>query len=182
MSGLQLRFDVSPPDTFVQLREEGEERFMSLGQAQQWDPKKEDGRLYTMPGVGVYHVRLRKTGMKDQLIRVDVKGSGGTTTITARMSPLAAQEVELGDLEVIRVAESVAIVVKPAEAASQARVVVDGEPRGKPGRNTWMRLPAGRHRVSVEAPGFGRHDLVVEVLPGADDRRKRVDVVLTRER
>ena len=37
---------------------------------------------------------------------------------------------------------------------------------------TWLKLPVGRHRVSILAPGRERQDVLVEVSPGAEKVRE----------
>ena len=61
-------------------------------------------------------------------------------------------------------------------AAAKAEILVDGQPAGPAssfgGRfaqpKSWLRLPPGRHRVGVTAPGMARQDFLVEVyrVPG----------------
>jgi hypothetical protein len=43
---------------------------------------------------------------------------------------------------------------------------------------SWLRLPEGRHRISIVARGHRRHDVIVEVVPGAPQQRERIVVDL----
>ena len=173
-SGLALAFRVTPPDAFVRI-----DRTV-IGKAKDWSGQK-GARTYTLPGPGQYQVVIRADGMKDHRVTVEASESGGITPIIARLSALPAAQVETGDLTVIRVSEAVGFRVRPPGAA----ILVDGQPAGQakdyPGGmrpGSWLRLPEGKHRVSVVASGFRRHDVIVEVVPGARLQRDRIEVDL----
>jgi hypothetical protein len=63
---------------------------------------------------------------------------------------------------------------------------VDGQPvgparrfAGRFGRPAeWLTLTPGRHRVSIVAPGHQRRDLAVEVSPGAEKEREKIEIKL----
>jgi serine/threonine-protein kinase len=177
-TGLQVAFRVTPPDAFVLV-----DRTV-LGRAQEWSGVK-GAQTYTFPGPGTYLVKLRKPGMKDYRIAVEASEAGGTSLIAARLQPLPAAEVDASDLPVVRVRRAVAFRVLPPGTA----VLVDDQPMGLArrfsgggplrGRGEWLELSPGRHRVSLAARGFRRHDLLVEVTATADRDRERIEVVLT---
>jgi serine/threonine protein kinase len=172
-SGLSLAFRVTPPDAMVLV-----DRTV-IGQAKQWSGER-GSRPYTLPGPGEYRVRFRKDGMKEYRIAVQAGETGGVTPIFAQLSPLPAAEVEEGDLKVVRVSEGVAFRVRPPGAM----ILVDGQIAGPALkfngglRGGWLNLPPGRHRVSVQARGHRQYDLVVEVMPGAIQKREKIDVNL----
>lgn len=173
-TGLALQFRVTPPDAFVRV-----DRTV-IGRARDWSGQK-GARSYTLPGAGQYQIVIRADGMKDHRITVDASESGGITPIIARLSPLPAAQIETGDLPVVRVSEAVAFRVRPPGAA----ILVDGQPAGRAGElagglrpGAWLKLPPGRHRVSIVARGHRRHDVIVEVVPGAPKERERIEVNL----
>jgi serine/threonine-protein kinase len=176
-TGLDVTFRVSPQDAFVLV--DG----TNIGMAQEWSGQK-GARTYTFPGAGSYLVKLRKSGMKDYRIAVEAGATRGTTPITVRLQPLPAAEVDVSDLQTVRVREAVAFRVQPPGAA----VLVDDQPAGLArrfsgggvlrGRGEWLELSPGRHRISLVAPGFRRHDVVVEVSATADKDRERIEVSL----
>lgn len=175
-SGLDLVFRVTPPDAFVLL--DG----TNVGRASEWSGQK-GARTYSLPGPGSYEIKIRKPGLRDHVIALDASDVSGTTPVTVRLRAKEAAEVETGDLDLVRVREGVAFRVKPADA----EVLVDGEPRGTVkqfagglGRGV-LRLPPGRHRLTLTAPGHRRHDLLVEVTAGAEEERETVRVDLAPE-
>ena len=172
-SGLTLVFRVTPPDAIVKVDS------TVLGQAKQWSGEK-GARSYTLDGPGEYLIRIRKEGMKEFRIAVQASATGGVTPIFAQLSPLPAAEVEEGDLKTVRVSEAVAFRVRPPGAV----ILVDGQLAGPALkfsgglRGGWLRLPPGRHRVSVQARGHRQYDVIVEVFPGAAQEREKIDVNL----
>ncbi|HVS02906.1 MAG TPA: hypothetical protein VMT16_09060, partial [Thermoanaerobaculia bacterium] len=187
-TGLRLAFDVQPDDTFVSLREPQERRFRSIGQARDFPAGSKKAAPFQLPGPGEYYLRFYKDGMQERVYRVRAGGSAETTRVPVRMARQDASTVARGDLPRYRVAEAVAVDVEPREAARTGWVLVDGQRRGGVddfsgglGGKRWLELPPGRYRVSVEAPGFRRHDFLVEVLPGAESRREKVAVRLVPE-
>jgi hypothetical protein len=119
--------------------------------------------------------------MKEYRIAVQAGETGGVTPIFVQLSPLPAADVEEGDLKVVRVSEAVAFRVRPPGAM----VLVDGQIAGPALKYSgglrgggWLNLPPGRHRVSVQARGHRQYDLIVEVMPGAIQKRERIDVNL----
>ncbi|HKV07724.1 MAG TPA: serine/threonine-protein kinase [Thermoanaerobaculia bacterium] len=173
-TGLQVTFRVTPPDAYVVV-----DRAV-LGMAKDWSGQK-GARTYTFPGPGTYLVKIRKDGMKEHRIAVEVSGAGVVTPINVRMRSVAAAEVETSDLERIQVREAVAFRVEPADAV----VSVDGQEMGSArqysggmGRKGWLTLSPGRHRVSITAPGFRRQDYLVDVTGGAEEEKQRINVRL----
>jgi eukaryotic-like serine/threonine-protein kinase len=173
-TGLALQFRVTPPNAFVRV-----DRTV-IGQAKDWSGQK-GARSYTLPGAGQYQIVIRADGMREHRITVEASETGGVTPIIARLSPLPAAQVETGDLPVVRVSEAVAFRVRPPGAA----ILVDGQPAGRAGEYAgglrpggWLKLPQGRHRVSIVARGHRRHDVIVEVVPGAPKERERIEVDL----
>jgi serine/threonine-protein kinase len=173
-TGLALQFQVTPPDAFVRV-----DRTV-IGRAKEWSGKK-GARVYTLPGAGQYQIVIKADGMKDHRITVEASETGGITPIIARLSPLPAAQVETGDLPVVRVSQAVSFRVRPPGAA----ILVDGQPAGRAGEYAgglrpggWLKLPPGSHRVSIVARGHRRHDVIVEVVPGAPKERERIEVDL----
>ena len=172
-SGLALAFRVTPPDAMVLV-----DRTV-IGRAKEWSGEK-GARSYTLDGPGEYLITIKKDGMKDYRIAVQASATGGITPIIATLSPLPAAEVEEGDLRTVRVSEAVAFRVRPPGAM----ILVDDQIAGPALkfngglRGGWLNLPPGRHRISVRAPGHRRHDLIVEVMPGAIQKREKIDVNL----
>jgi serine/threonine-protein kinase len=173
-TGLSLAFRVTPPDAMVLL-----DRTV-IGKAKDWSGEK-GSQPYLLPGAGEYLIRIRKDGMKEFRVAVQAGETGGVTPIFAQLSPLPAADVEAGDLPVFRVGKGVSFRVRPPMAAV---VLVDGQLAGPVMkfsgglRGGWLELPPGRHRVSVEARGMRRYDVMVEVMPGAIRERERIDVNL----
>jgi hypothetical protein len=175
-TGMSVTFQVQPRDAFVLL--DG----TVIGRASDHDPRA-GGRPYVLPEAGLYRVKLRSPGMADHLILLRAQeGAAAPTVVSARMAPAQAAELELGDLPLVRVREAVGFEVQPPDA----RVEVDGRPVGRadryPGRfarpATWLRLPPGRHRLSLVAPGHLRRDYAVDVSAGAAEERERIQVRL----
>jgi serine/threonine-protein kinase len=176
-TGLQVAFRVSPPDAHVLV-----DRTV-IGQAHDYSGVK-GKQTYTFPGPGSYLVKLRKPGMKDYRIAVEVSATGGTTPIIARLDALPAAEVDVSDLQTVRVREAVAFRVQPPGA----EVLVDGQPVGPAwrysggrllrGKGEWLELPPGKHRVSLTSPGFRQRDISIEVVATAAKDRERIEVIL----
>jgi serine/threonine protein kinase len=175
-SGLAVAFRVSPPDAHILV--DGR----VIGTAEDWSGQK-DARTYTFPGPGTYLVKIRKDGMHELRIAVEAGGGAGVTLIPAQLRERAAEQIDAGDLQVVRVREAVAFRVRQPTA----EVLVDGQPMGLARRfsggilrhKEWLELPQGKHRVSIVAPGHRRKDLLVEVVPTAENDRERIDIVLT---
>jgi serine/threonine protein kinase len=175
-SGLALEFRVNPPDARVLV--DG----TVIGTAVEWSGGRKN-RTYTLPGPGEYEVKIRAQGLRETRLLVQAGERGGVTPIIARLSPLGGATADASDLRVVRVREAVAFRVTPLVAG----ILVDGQPAGSArefiGRpmqpRTWLKLPPGRHRVSVVAPGHQRQDILVEVTPGAEQERDRIDVTLS---
>jgi eukaryotic-like serine/threonine-protein kinase len=175
-SGLAVAFHISPPDAHILV--DGR----VIGTAEDWSGQK-DTRAYTFPGPGTYLVKIRKEGMHELKIAVEAGGSAGITPITAQLRERAAEQIDAGDLQVVRVREAVAFRVRQP----MAEVLVDGQPMGLARRfsggilrhKEWLELSQGKHRVSIVAPGHRRKDILVEVMPTAENDRKRIEIVLT---
>jgi eukaryotic-like serine/threonine-protein kinase len=176
-SGLELAFRVNPPDAFVLL--DG----AVIGKAQEWSGQK-GGRSFTLPGTGSHQVKIKRQGMKDYRITVEASDARGVTPVTVSLQPLPAAQIETSDLQTVRVREAIALRVEPDV---NAVVLVDGTAAGPvkkfAGRfghgDEWLSLPPGTHRVTLVAPGYGRRDLAVEVSPGAEKARQKIDVQLS---
>jgi hypothetical protein len=175
-SGLALEFRVTPPDARVLV--DG----TVIGTAREWSGGKRN-RTYTLPGAGEYEIKIRAPGVREVKLLVQAGETGGVTPIYASLKALAAANADASDLRTVRVREAVAFRVDPPVAA----ILVDGQPVG-PARQyvgrplqprTWLRLPAGRHRVSVVAPGHQRQDVLVDVTPGAAKDRDHIAVTLS---
>lgn len=175
-TGLDLAFRATPADAFILI--DGR----VVGRASEWSGLK-GNRTYTLPGPGEYEIKVRSQGLRDYRIQVQASESGGVTPIFARLSPVAGASADASDLRMVRVSEAVGFRVNPPAA----RILVGGQPAGiareLSGRigqpRTWLRLPNGRHRVSIVAPGHQRQDIVVEVTPGAEKERDRIEVDLS---
>jgi len=176
-SGLELAFRVNPPDAFVLL--DG----AVIGKAQEWSGQK-GGRSFTLPGTGSHQVKIKRQGMKDYRITVEASDARGVTPVTVSLQPLPAAQIETSDLQTVRVREAIALRVEPDV---NAVVLVDGSAAGPvkkfAGRfghgDEWLSLPPGTHRVTLVAPGYGRRDLAVEVSPGAEKARQKIDIQLS---
>lgn len=173
-TGLTLAFRVTPPDAVVRV-----DRTV-LGQARKYSGLK-GAQTYPLPGPGRYQILIRADGMRDYRATVEASETGGVTPIIARLSPLPAAQAEAGDLPIVRVSEAVGFRVRPPGAS----ILVDGQPAGRAGEfpgglrpNSWLKLPEGKHRISIRAGGFRRHDVIVEVFPGAPQQRERIVVDL----
>ena len=175
-TGLELAFRATPADAFVLI--DGR----VVGRASEWSGLK-GNRTYTLPGPGEYEIKVRSQGLRDYRIQVQASESGGVTPIFARLSPVAGASADASDLRMVRVKQAVGFRVNPPTA----RILVNGQPAGTArelgGRlgqpRSWLRLPNGRHRVSIEAPGHQRQDIVIEVTPGAENERDRIEVDLS---
>jgi len=176
-SGLELAFRVNPPDAFVLL--DG----AVIGRAEEWNGQK-GGRAFTLPGAGPHVIKIRRPGMKDYRISVEASDARGITPVTVNLQPLPAAQIETSDLQTVRVREAIALRVQPDV---NAVVLVDGVAAGAvkkfAGRfghgDEWLSLPPGAHRLTLVAPGYGRRDLAVEITPGAEKARQRIDVSLS---
>jgi hypothetical protein len=169
---MTLRFAAAPPDAFVLV--DGR----VVGKANELSAQGG----YTLADPGQHLVVLRKEGRQEARLLVEASAAGGTSTEPVRLPFADAAAAELGDLQLVRVQEAVGFKVEP----KTARVVVDGVDRGAAadfgglGRG-WLKLPQGRHRVSLVAPGHRRVDLAVEVSSGAADERETVRLKLPPE-
>lgn len=176
-TGLELAFRVTPPDAFVLV--DGR----VVGKASEWSGLR-GNRTYTLPGPGEYEIKIRAQGLREHRMTVEAGETGGVTPIFARLSALGAAEAsDASDLRSIRVREAVAFRVRPEGADIEVNGQAVGSARQYIGRpmqpRTWLKLPTGRHRVSVVAPGHQRQDILVEVSPGADKDRDRIEVALS---
>jgi hypothetical protein len=177
-TGMAVAFRVTPPGAFLLV--DG----TPIGRAEEWSGQK-GNRTYTLPEPGQHLVRVRRDGMREQRILLEASETGGTTPIVVSLQPLPAADVATEDLGQIRVREAVAFRVRPPGAM----ILVDGRQVGQASRyfggigrpQSWLSLPMGRHRVSVKAPGRRQQDFLVEVTPGAEKERERIEVVLTPE-
>ncbi len=178
-SGLELAFRVNPPDAYV-LLDGG-----VIGRAEEWNGEK-GGRAFTLPGTGAHLVKIRKPGMKDYRITVEATATRGVTPVVVNLQPLPSAQVETSDLQTVRVREAVALRLQPEV---DAVVQVDGTSVGPAKRyagrfghsDEWLSLPPGPHRVTVIAAGYARRDLAVEITPGAEKARQKIDVPMSRE-
>jgi serine/threonine-protein kinase len=174
-SGLSLVFQPTPADAFVLV--DG----TPIGRASEWSGRK-GGRTYTLSGPGEYQIKIRSEGLKEYRLLVRASATAGVTPILARLRPLAAAQADASDLRTYRVSEAVAFKVDPPNAT----ILVDGQTAGPAssfgGRfaqpKTWLRLPVGRHRIGVTAPGRARQDFLVEVSEGAEKDKDRIEVEL----
>ena len=177
-TGLEVAFRVMPPDAFVLVDR------TNIGRAAEWSGLK-GNRTYTLDA-GEHLIKIRSQGMKEHRILVQASATGGVTPINVRLRPLAAETADVTDLPTIRVREAVAFRVEPPLPG--IGVLVDGQPAGLArqfaGRlgqpRSWLRLEPGVHRISLAAPGFQRQDFKVEVTPGAENERERIEVRMTR--
>ncbi|HSS75811.1 MAG TPA: hypothetical protein VLV54_03615, partial [Thermoanaerobaculia bacterium] len=130
-----------------------------------------------------YLVKIKKDGMHELKLAVEASAAAGTTPITAQLRARAAEQIDAGDLRVVRVREAIAFRVRPP----MAEVLVDGQPAGPARRfsggilrhKEWLKLSQGKHRISLVAPGHRRQDILVEVMPTAENDRERIDIDLT---
>jgi hypothetical protein len=174
-TGLDLVFRPSPSDAYVLV--DG----TLIGPATEWNGQK-GGRTFTLSGPGEHRIKLRKQGMKDFVILVQAGEMRGVTPILSRLVPLPAAQADASDLKVYRVREAVGFKVEPAGAT----IVVDGQPAG-PAKSfgghfgqpsSWLKLPPGRHRIGLTAPGMSRQDFLVEVFEGAEKAHDRIEATL----
>jgi hypothetical protein len=175
-SGLNLEFRVTPPDARVLV--DG----TVIGTALEWSGGRKN-RIYSLPGAGEYEVKIRSQGLREVKLLVQASEAAEVTPIYANLKSVASANADASDLRTVQVREAVGFRVTPAVA----RVLVDGQPVG-PARDyigrplqprTWLKLPAGRHRVSVVAPGHQRQDILVDVTPGAEKERDHIEVSLS---
>ena len=174
-TGLDLVFRPNPPDAFVLV--DG----TPIGRATEWSGQK-GGRTFSLSGPGEHRIKLRSQGMKDFVILVQAGETRGVTPILSRLAPLPAAQADASDLKVYRVREAVGFKVEPAGAT----VLVDGQTAGPAksfgGRfaqpSTWLKLPPGRHRIGLTAPGMARQDFIVEVFEGAEKDHERIEATL----
>jgi serine/threonine-protein kinase len=174
-TGLELAFRTTPPDAFVLV--DG----TPVGRATEWNGQK-GNRTFSLDGAGDHRIKLRSQGLKDFHILVQASETAGVTPITARLRALPAAQAETSDLKVYRVQEAIAFRVQPPGAT----ILVDDKPAGQASQlggrfgqpKSWLRLTPGRHRIGVSAAGMARQDFLVEVSPGAEEERERIEVTL----
>jgi hypothetical protein len=174
-TGLELAFRPTPADAWVLV--DGTQ----IGKATGWNGLK-GSRTYSLDGTGEHQIKLRSDGMMEYRILVQASETAGVTPILSRLQPLAAAQADASDLKTYRVREAIAFKVDPPGAA----ITVDGQPAGTAkmfgGRfaqpSTWLKLPNGRHRIGVSAPGRTAQDFIVEVSAGADEKSDRIEVSL----
>jgi eukaryotic-like serine/threonine-protein kinase len=174
-SGLDLQFKVIPPTAFVLV--DGR----PIGQALEWSGGKKN-RIYTLPEPGDHEIKIRSQGLREVRLLVQASDRSGVTPVFANLRAVAADTAAPSDLSTVRVREAVGFRLTPRVAAS---ILVDGQPAGTArdyaggigGR--WLKLPPGRHRVSVVASGYQQQDFLVEVTPGAVEARERIEVTLS---
>jgi hypothetical protein len=171
-TGMTLRFAADPADAFVLV--DGR----LVGKASELSAQGG----YTLPEAGDHLVVLRKEGREEARLLVRANPAGGTSTVPVRLGFREASTAELGDLQLVRVQQAVGFKVEP----KTARVLVDGVDRGEAsdygglGRG-WLKLPAGRHRLSLVAPGHRQVDVAVEVSSGAAEERETIRLKLPPE-
>jgi serine/threonine protein kinase len=174
-SGLNLQFDVKPLDAHVLV--DG----TVIGTALEWSGGRKH-KTYTLPGAGEYEIKIRGDGVRETKLLVKAGGSGGVKTIFANLRAVAADTADASDLRTVRVSEAIGFRLTPKVAAS---ILVDGQRRGTAQQygggigGGWLKLPPGRYRVSVVASGYQQQDFMVEVTPGAEKERERLDVTLS---
>jgi tRNA A-37 threonylcarbamoyl transferase component Bud32 len=175
-SSLELAFQVNPPDAYV-LLDGG-----VIGKAEEWSGKR-GNRAFTLPGAGPHQIKIKKSGMKDYRINVEASATRGVTPVVVTLQPLPTAQVETTDLRTVQVRQAVALHVQPDV---NTLVLVDGTAAGQAKRyagrfghsDEWLQLPPGTHRITLVAPGYRRTDLAVDVTPGAEKERQKVDVTL----
>jgi hypothetical protein len=173
-TGLQVVFRTTPPDAFVLV--DGS----VIGRASEWNGQK-GARTYSL-SAGEHQIKFRSDGLKDYRLLVQAGEISGVTPVIIRLKPLAAAQADAAELKVYRVSKAVGFRVDPPNAT----VLVDGQPAGAAssyaGRlmqpSSWLSLPPGRHRISLTAPGRARQDFVVDVTPGAEKDKDRIEVSL----
>ncbi len=165
-TGMVIRMQVEPEDAFVLV-----DRRL-IGRASELKGG------YTLPDPGEHLLVVRKEGMQDARVLLRASTSLGATQVPIRLRHLAGDRAADSDLAIVRVAEGVGFKVDP----KTARVLVDGSDRGTAsqygGFGRWLKLPQGRHRISLTAPGFQQVDFLVEVAPGTDEDHHRFQVQL----
>jgi len=173
-TGLSLVFRPTPPDAYVLV--DG----TMIGQATEWNGQK-GGRTYTL-SAGEHLIKLRSAGLKDFIIRIEAGEVGGVTPILSHLKAVGAAQTDTSDLKLYRVREAIGFRVEPPGAT----ILVDSQPAGQAknfgGRfaqpGTWLKLPPGRHRIGLTAPGRSRQDFIVEVFEGADKDRDHIEATL----
>jgi len=171
-TGLSVVFRPTPADAYVLV--DG----TPIGKATEWNGQK-GGRTFSL-SPGEHQVKIRSEGLKEARILVQASETAGVTPILFRLRPLAAAQADASDLKTYRVREAIAFRVD----AARAEILVDGQPAGPAssfgGRfaqpKSWLRLPPGRHRVGVTAPGMARQDFLIEVSAGAEKDKERIEI------
>jgi len=147
-----------------------------IGQAREYSV-----RPFRLPGADSYVLKFKKDGYRVEVVNIEASEVAGTTPVPVNLRPLAAAQVEAGDLPRYRTASMVAFRIAPAGAM----VSIDGAPPipvnrygGGFGRGGWLELGIGRHRLSFSAPGYRRQDVLVEVGGGAEEDKQRINLTL----
>jgi hypothetical protein len=173
-TGLSLAFLPTPSDAFVLV--DGS----MIGRATEWSGQK-GGRTFSV-SPGEHQVKIRSEGLKEARILIKAGETAGVTPIIVRLRPLAAAQADASDLKTYRVRKAIAFRVN----APRAEILVDGQAAGPASSfgghfaqpKSWLPLPPGVHRVGVTAPGMARQDFLIEVSPGAEKDKERIEVNL----
>lgn len=175
-SGLLLKFATTPPDAYV-LVGAPDERGSMIGKA---DELTKSGG-YRLPGPGEWIIKLRSEGRRDRRIRVVASEGAPAATLSDRLEFVEARSAATADLRLYRAEKGVLFDVEP----KTARVIVDGQDRGKAGDfsglGRFLKLDPGRHRVELDAPGYKRVAFAVEIEASAEDEKARIRVQIPKE-
>lgn len=76
-----LRFRVEPADSYVAVRGPLDDRFVQIGQAEEYQAGRRRARDFDLPGEGTYYLLFRREGLQDVVMRIEARPGTGPTVI-----------------------------------------------------------------------------------------------------
>ncbi len=182
-SGLALHFDVEPRDARVSIRSRTT-GWQDVGRA---DTFAFGGASHRLQEAGEYWVRFEAPGRRSQVALINAQEGRSVRVVRHQLPeavPSSTNEVPTGvstdatGRKVYKVQKAVSF----AHAPRRARVLVDGQERGKAGqfsgRDKWLELSPGTYSFELVDNAGRKSAFTVVVSPEAQVERRTIVVVL----